>query len=148
MPLQVDNTSFELSTREELEFIDLTERVLEFVAGSDVVDGLVNIQTLHTTTAVIVNENEPLLLQDIRKRLEEFASKQLTYSHDNFEIRTVNMCDDECRNGHSHCKAITLPTSITLNIIDRKLQLGRWQRIFLVELDRARKRKVLVQILG
>jgi len=60
----------------------------------------------------------------------------------------VNMCDDECVNGHSHCKAILLPTSVTLNIVDSKLQLGQWQRIFIRELDRSRPRKVQIQIIG
>lgn len=148
MALRVVNRSLAFNTSEELEFIDITGMVQEIVAESSVDDGLVNIQTLHTTTAVIVNENEPLLIRDIKKRLRAFASRDLDYHHDDFEIRTVNMCDDECQNGHSHCKAVILPTSVTLNLFNNELQMGRWQRIFFVELDRARSRQVQVQILG
>ena len=58
------------------------------------------------------------------------------------------MCDGECDNGHSHNKALHLPTSVMLNIIKGKLQLGTWQRIFAIELDQARPRKIALQIIG
>jgi len=51
-------------------------------------------------------------------------------------------------NGHSHCKAVHLPTSVTLNLIEGQMQLGTWQRIMFIELDRARDRKIQVQIFG
>lgn len=89
-----------------------------------------------------------MLIEDIKKNLEQIAPQTTAYQHDNFSIRTVNMCVDECMNGHSHCKAMYLLTSATLNLIDGKLQLGQWQRIMLVELDRNRSRKIQVQIIG
>ena len=58
------------------------------------------------------------------------------------------MCDGECANGHSHCKAILMPTNVTLNLIDGKLKIGQWQRIFMLELDRSRPRKYQIHILG
>jgi secondary thiamine-phosphate synthase enzyme len=108
----------------------------------------VNIQILHTSAGLIVNENEPLLISDFKKNLEMFAPKTSHYQHDNFSKRTVNLCKNECINGHSHCKAIRLLVNATLNLIEKEIQLGRWQRIFIVELDRPRKRKAQVQILG
>ncbi|MDD4897690.1 MAG: YjbQ family protein, partial [Candidatus Pacebacteria bacterium] len=70
------------------------------------------------------------------------------YRHDDFEVRTVNMCDDECANGHAHCKAVYLPPNVVLNIVSSKLCLGQWQRLFFLELDRARQRKVNLQVIG
>jgi secondary thiamine-phosphate synthase enzyme len=58
------------------------------------------------------------------------------------------MDDDECPNGHAHCQHLFLPTSETIPILDGKLTLGQWQRIFLVELDRPKRRCVLVNVLG
>jgi len=59
------------------------------------------------------------------------------------------MCGlEECKNGHSHCLAAYLPTSVVLNIIDGKLSVGQWQRIFFIELDHARIRKVQIQVMG
>lgn len=146
--MKIKNKTLSYKTKKPADFIDITDKVEKFVADSKIKDGLVNIQSLHTTVAIIVNENEPLLIKDMEKFLEGLASSKCDYSHDNFDVRTVNMCDDECMNGHSHCKAIILPTSATLNLIGGKLQLGQWQRVFLRELDRARDRKVQIQIIG
>lgn len=142
------NKIIEYQTKGELEFIDITNEVKDFVEKGSIKNGLVNLQTLHTTCALLLNENEPLLLEDIKKNLRDTAPKNVTYNHDNFEIRTVNMCDDECANGHAHCKAIYLPSNLTLNLVDNKLQLGQWQAIFMVELDRPRKRAIQIQIMG
>jgi thiamine phosphate synthase YjbQ (UPF0047 family) len=58
------------------------------------------------------------------------------------------MCDGECANGHSHCKQILLNSSYTFNIIDGKIDLGVWQRIFMVELDRKRDREISLMAMG
>jgi thiamine phosphate synthase YjbQ (UPF0047 family) len=54
----------------------------------------------------------------------------------------------ECANGHSHLKAIHLPTSVTLNIFNNKIQLGQWQRILFIELDRSRNREISLLVIG
>lgn len=142
------NTTITLKSKEELDIIDLTDKVQEFVQGSRIKNGLVNIQTKHTTATVFVNEKEPLLMQDIKRHLERLSPKNLDYQHDNFSKRTINLCEDECGNGHSHCRAINLPINVCLNLISNKLQLGVWQRILFIELDRARERQIQIQILG
>jgi secondary thiamine-phosphate synthase enzyme len=130
------------------EFLDITEQVQRLVADSGVLSGLVNVQVQHTTAAVVVNENEPLLLEDLKRTLERLAPGDVPYRHDDFSVRTVNMQPGELENGHSHCKALFLPTAQTLNVLDGALQLGRWQRVLLVELDRPRERTVSVVALG
>ncbi len=142
------NKTLDYQTKGEFDFIDITDEVKNFVKGAGIQTGLVNIQIFHTTAALILNENEPLLLEDMKKNLENTASKNAGYKHDDFSIRTVNMCDDEHANGHAHCKAIRLPVNIILNIIDGEAQFGQWQRIFLLELDRSRKRKVQMLLIG
>jgi len=57
----------------------------------------------------------------LKKNLERIVPTSVKYEHDNFEIRTVNICVDKCYNGHSHYKAIYLTPNITLNLIDGKL---------------------------
>ncbi len=142
------NKTLKIETTESLEFFDITDKVKNIVDDSGVENGLVNIQSMHTTAMLIVNENEPLLLEDIKKNLSRLAPREEDYRHDDFSVRTVNMCDDECANGHSHCKAIYLTPTNTLNLFEGSLQLGTWQRILFIELDRARPRKVQVQIIG
>lgn len=142
------NKIIEIQTKDLFDIIDLTDEIKSFIKKSKIADGLINIQSLHTTATVFVQENEPLLLKDIKNFLERIVSQKINYNHDDFAQRTVNLCADECRNGHSHCKALNLPTSITLNLIDSKLQLGTWQKILFIELDRSRTRRVQVHIMG
>lgn len=142
------NKTINIKTKECFDFVNLTEEIKKFISSSGVKNGLVNIQSMHTTGAIIVNENEPLLILDIKNNLERIFPQKEKYNHDNFEIRTVNVCDDECANGHAHCKALLLPTSVVLNIRDGAVQLGKWQQIFFLELDRPRKRQVQIQIIG
>jgi len=97
---------------------------------------------------VIVNEAEPLLIMDMKKLLKKLAPRTYKYMHDNFKIRTVHMHPNESKNGHSHVKAMYLPTSTMLNVSNSKLQLGEWQRIFAIELDDSRKRQIALQIIG
>lgn len=146
--MKTANKIFKYQTKELFDFIDITDEVKSFLKQSGIKNGLVNVQILHTSSALMLNENEPFLFEDIKKNLEQIAPQSLTYQHDDLSKRTVNVCPDECINGHSHCKAIHLLSNTTLNLIDGKLQLGQWQRIMLVELDHSRPRKVQVQIIG
>ena len=146
--MKMAHKTFSYQTKELFDFIDATDEIRKFVQGSGVQNGLVNIQIMHTSAALIVNEYEPLLLGDMKRNLEATASRKLEYQHDDFSIRTVNVCDKGEKNGHSHCKAIHLLPSVTLNLIDGELQLGQWQSIILVELDCSRPRKIQVEILG
>jgi len=146
--MKIINEILELKTATTLDFIDITEKIQKKIKKSGIKNSVINIQSLHTTMSIIVNEAEPLLISDMKKLLEKLAPRTMKYMHDNFEIRTVNMCDGECANGHSHNKAIHLPTSTMLNIVKSSLQLGTWQRIFAIELDRSRSRKVALQIIG
>ena len=137
-----------LDTTKSPEFVDITEKVERFVKDSQVSDGFVVVYSKHTTAAIKINENEPLLLKDMEEVLEKVASRNGHYRHNDFSIRTVNMTDDECPNGHAHCQHLMLGTSENIPIIGGELQCGRWQRIFLIELDMPRPREVLVQIIG
>ena len=137
-----------LESKKAPEFIDITDQVAELVNESQVHNGFVVIFSKHTTAAIKINENEPLLLKDMEDFLEKFASRNNYYRHNDFTIRTVNMTEDECPNGHAHCQHLLMGTSETIPIINGAMPIGQWQRIFMVELDRPRSRQVLVQIIG
>jgi secondary thiamine-phosphate synthase enzyme len=146
--MTIKDKLLKFQTEKIYQFIDFTEKVKAFVKEERVQSGIINIQILHTSASLVFNENEPLLLGDIEKKLENLSPKNDNYAHDDLTKRTVNVCDDECRNGHSHCNAIHLPSTITLNVIRGKLQLGRWQSIMLLELDSARQREVQLLFIG
>lgn len=137
-----------VATKRAMEFIDLTDRIEALAAEAGIESGLVNIQTLHTTTAIVVNEHEPLLLGDFEGLLTRAAPRDGHYRHDDMDVRTVNLAPGERPNGHAHCHALLLGPSVALNFADGRLQLGCWQRVFLVELDGPRLREVSVLVLG
>jgi secondary thiamine-phosphate synthase enzyme len=146
--MKIINHVIKLSTTATLDFIDITEKVEKKIKASRVTNGVINIQSLHTTVAVIVNEAEPLLIEDMKVLLERLAPRTYQYLHDNFKIRTEHMHENELVNGHAHNKAIHLPVSVFLNIQAGRLQLGEWQRVFAIELDQSRPRRIALQILG
>ena len=137
----------EVRTPAGLAFVDVTGLLADIVARSGIADGLVSVQSLHTTAAVVVNENEPLLLHDLRAALERASPRHLPYRHDDFSERAA-VPPDEPANGHAHCQALFLRASETLGVADGRPRLGRWQSVFLVELDGPRTRTLAVTVLG
>ena len=138
----------QLETKEAPEFIDITDWVRQCVAQSKVANGFVVVYSKHTTAAVKINENEPLLLQDMVAFLEKISPRNGGYQHNDFSIRTVNMTADESPNGHAHLQHLLLGTSETVPLIDGIMQFGRYQSVFFIELDRPRSREVMIQVVG
>jgi len=137
-----------LNSKKAPEFIDITEWVRQCVSKSQVDNGFAVVYSKHTTAAVIINENEPLLLADMEKFLEKISPRHDDYQHNNFQIRTVNLTSDESPNGHAHLQHLLLGSSETIPVIGGKMQFGQYQSVFFIELDCPRAREVLVQIVG
>jgi secondary thiamine-phosphate synthase enzyme len=138
----------QINTQCAPEFIDITDWVCQCVSKSKVHNGFVVVYSKHTTAAVKINENEPLLLQDITNFLEKMCPRHDSYNHNNFEIRTVNMDPDESPNGHAHLQHLMLGCSETIPLVEGVMQIGRYQSVFFIELDHPRPREVMVQIVG
>jgi secondary thiamine-phosphate synthase enzyme len=147
--LKIFHDRVELATRERIQFIDVTELVRERVRHAGVRHGVVNVHTRHTTTAVVVNENEHHLLRDFEERLEAWAPKDAVYAHNDLEARRFQLiAPDERPNGDAHARALILGASESLNVVASRVELGRWQRVFLVELDGPRRRSLSILIMG
>jgi len=129
-----------VETTKAPQFMDITQDVKEFVRASRIQNGCVVIYSKHTTAAIKINENEPLLLEDMERLLQSVASIDGHYHH--------NALKGEPPNGHAHCQHLFMSSSENIPIIDGELQLGRWQSVFLVELDSPRAREVVLQALG
>lgn len=138
--------TFVIQTERGPQFIDITERVEEAARQASVSNGFAVVFSKHTTAAIRINENEPALLSDMERMLEEIAPSCAQYQHNEFAHAFSN--NGECPNGHSHCQHLLLGASEAVPIVDGRLLVGQWQRIFLVELDRARDREVVVQLVG
>jgi secondary thiamine-phosphate synthase enzyme len=141
------HTRVQITTELRTELVDVTAGLEDLVADAHLTTGIVNVQSLHTTAAIVVNEGEPLLLDDFRDFLERLAPAEESYRHDD-EARLATLPPDERPNGFAHCRALLLPPAVCLNIVNGRLDLGRWQRIFLAELDGPRQRTLSVVMMG
>jgi secondary thiamine-phosphate synthase enzyme len=145
--MKIHKQTIKKESRSQIEFVDITHDVDEILAQSGVKSGLVQIFSPHTTAGVAINEKEPLLIQDFQRLLYRLVPIDERYSHDLFELkRTVR--SDGRSNGHSHCKNLLVGVSETIPVENGKMLLGKLQSVFLVELDGARKREIVVQIIG
>ncbi len=130
-------------------FYDVTDLVCGVAQRSGVHQGQIVATTAHTTCALIIQENEPLLLADLAARLCRFAAADESYLHNRLDLRVVNIAGPQERaNGHSHCQHALLGASVMLPIVDGQIVLGPWQRLLLVELDAPRPRELTVQVTG
>ncbi len=118
-----------------VDLLDITDQVAATLdAGAD---GAIVVFTPHTTAALLLNEHEDNLREDIRAWLERLAPAGSGYAH--------NRLDD---NADAHLRAIALGSSVVVPVESGRLEVGRWQRIFFVELDGPRTRQVRVRLLG
>ncbi len=123
-------------TTEKFQVVDITDEIQRLVWKSDVTSGIAVVFTSHTTTGLVINENEGGLLEDIRAKMKELVPRGAGYVHDRIDS-----------NAHSHLRAaLFLNPEVVVPIENGELLLGTWQRILFIELDGPRHRKVLVKI--
>ncbi len=126
----------EIRTSKRVEIVDITSDVQREVEKSGVKDGIAVVYTQHTTTAIIINENESGLREDIVFVLDKLIPRGAGYMHDTID-----------NNADSHLRAIFLGNSVVVPITNGRLDLGTWQRIMFVELDGPRTRRVVVKVI-
>ena len=132
---KVVNKSFSFSTKGEIDFVDLTDKVQEVVAESGVSNGIVHIFAPHATGILVLTENDYALLNDIKAFLEEIVPKRRAYQHPS--------------NAHSHLRSMLLPPDKTLPVIDGSVGFGNWQPLLFVETDvYPRQRNLIMQVIG
>lgn len=135
-------------------FTDITDEVQSFV--SENFQGMVNIFSPHTTCSVFLTENELLHLVDVRFFLDKLVpyvkqpegeQRNIKYLHDLISLRN-DVPKDEPINGHSHIRSLFFNSSENVPIENGKLLLGKWKRIFFVELDPNRDRELIITFIN
>ena len=131
-------------------YLDLTDDLRSAIKDSGVTDGAVIAFCPHTTCALLVNEWEDGAQEDFRKRVEALVPEDAYYAHDDLERRTQNLDEvHERQNGHSHAKAMLLSaTSHAIPVAAGEPMLGRWQRLFLFEMDDPKERQIVFHVFG
>lgn len=126
---------YQIQTRKEQEFIDISHKVREAVNKSGVRDGIVVVFVPHTTAGVTINENADRdVVMDIITSLNKSFPVEGDYLH--FE-----------GNSHAHIKASLMGSSCTVIIKDGRLMLGTWQGIYFCEFDGPRSREFYIRVM-
>jgi secondary thiamine-phosphate synthase enzyme len=133
----------EYTTRQRVEFVNLTEPIEQLVGESGIRDGIAVVQSLHSTAAIFVNEWQNALLDDFRTLLEQSVPAGAPWRHND-----PRYSDCDRGNAASHLRALLLGAGTVLAVRDSRMVRGVWQSIILAELDGPRKRSVSVQIFG
>ncbi len=132
----VINRSLRISSSSNFQIIDITSDIVailnETIKENKMENGIVNIFTKHSTSAIRVNENEKGLLLDFEKALKDIVKEKDNYKHDFID-----------NNAASHIRAFLLGSSETIPIVDGRLDLGTWQSIFFIELDGPRNNRAV-----
>ncbi len=133
--MKIFTKSLTLSTKGEIDFVDISHMVQDFVAKSGVKSGIAHVFAPHATGVLVLTEYEPSLVEDIRNMLERLIPKRRDYAHPS--------------NSHSHLRSMLFSPDKTLPIIEGQLALGTWQSLIFIETDvYPRQRTIFVQVLG
>lgn len=135
--MEVFSAEINIKTSKRMELVNITQKVKDIVKSSNISDGIVNVFTRHTTSAIFINENESRLLGDFEKVIERLIPMGGSYGH--------NVIDN---NADSHLRAMIVGGSQSIPLIGGSLDLGTWQSIFFVEFDGPRRRRVRVTVIG
>lgn len=140
---------FETKTGGQLDALDVTDDVARVVKASGVARGTALVFSPHTTCSVLLAPAERRTIDLIQQTMDVIAPADAYYAHDDLDIRTQNLVEDEPANAPAHIfQAVAGKASECVPVEDGRLLLGEDQRILFVELDCSRKRRYLVQVVG
>ncbi len=129
-----------LQTKGHCDIVDITPQVAQQVARAEINNGTVTLFVVGSTAGISTIEYEPGLITDLQEMWQRVVPENIPYSHDRA------WGDD---NGYSHVRASLLGASLVIPFTDKKLALGTWQQIVLVDFDnRPRSRQIILQIMG
>jgi len=138
--IELETHSIEINTKGNCQLTDITEKVQSVITSNRFVEGNVSLFAIGSTTGITTIEYEPGLIKDYPAFFEKIIPSNVSYHHD-------QTWHDG--NGHSHIRSALQKTSFSVPFKDGNLLLGTWQQIIFVDFDnRARSRKIIVQIIG
>jgi len=140
---RVFNRVVEWGTNDRLQLINITDRINDIVKRSGIREGLVHVQSLHTTTSIFLNEWQDALLDDVRRYLEQLVDRQAYWRHNDPQFS-----DCERANADSHLRGMVMGQSVCLQVRNAAVLLGTWQNIIFAEFDGPRSRTLAIQVSG
>ncbi len=125
------------------EVLDITKQIRDIMLSADITEGILLVNSLHTTCALFVNEFQGALVEDLKAMVDRLVPEAGPYRHDD-----PRYSDCERGNATSHLRAALLGRSVAVGISGGELALGRFQSILLAELDGPRPRTIDIQNMG
>jgi secondary thiamine-phosphate synthase enzyme len=126
------------TTPKRRDLVNITDQVEALVKKSGVAEGLCLVSAMHITAGIWVNDDEEGLWGDFWELLERLAPSGKDYQH--------HLTGED--NGDAHLKRTLTGHQAVLPVTKGRLDLGPWEQVFYAEFDGARKKRVVVKILG
>ena len=139
--MPVITKEFALNMKGDDEIRDITKKMSDTLSEIDMDDGVITIFVKHTTASVMIFEDEPGLRSDTKTIWKKLVPEDKKWSHN-----TLNAGED---NAHSHLRAQIQGQSLAIPFLNKKLTLGTWQHIVIIDFDtQSRERNIVFQIMG
>ncbi|MEM5815977.1 MAG: secondary thiamine-phosphate synthase enzyme YjbQ [Candidatus Aenigmatarchaeota archaeon] len=136
--MRIYQKELKFKTKNYYDVIDITDEIEKEVKKSKINNGLISLFLKHNTAALLIQENDETIFEDIKNFLEKMFPLNERYSH-SYEGNI---------NATAHLKNLTISRNLVIPIENGKIILGQWQRIILIELFEPRERKVYITIIG
>lgn len=142
-PMKVITDTLTVLTRDRIEVQDLTDMIARLPGVDEISHGFVLLHSLHTTTALFINEFQEALVHDIKTFLRRLIPEGEDYRHNDPAF-------SDCSRGNawSHLATLVLGQTLQVPIEQGRLVLGTWQRILFCELDGPQARRLYTQVMG
>lgn len=138
--MTIDGKEITVQTQGFSDIKNITDQLRSYVKESGIKEGIINVHIIGSTASVSTIEFEPALVQDMRDKLEEFASADV-------ETRHGQTWGDD--NGFSHMRATMMGPGITVPVHKGEAVLGTWQQVVVIDHDnRPRQRRIFLQVMG
>jgi len=138
--MTIETSEISIQSKGNCDIINITSQVVKKVEESGVHSGIVTLFVVGSTAGITTIEYEPNLVSDFKNMWDRVIPQNIPYEHN-------KTWGDG--NGHSHVRASTLGASLIIPFMNKRLTLGTWQQIVLVDFDnRPRSRKIILQVLG
>lgn len=136
----VTNKTINIQSKGNCDMIDITSQVTKEIINCSINNGIVTIFIAGSTAGISTIEYEEGLVSDFKNMWERNVPQNISYQHD-------QRWGDG--NGHSHVRASLLGPSLVIPFANKKMALGTWQQIIVIDFDnRPRSREIFLQLLG
>jgi secondary thiamine-phosphate synthase enzyme len=128
-----------VETNQPEAIVDITDRVKECLNESDLTEGLVSVFPLHTSSAVIINDSDSHLLDDLQALLDDLVPGDREYAHNDVDPK---------QNATAHLKSILTGHHVTIPVTNGAFDFGTYHTIYYAEFDGQRPKEILVKMIG